>query len=52
MTGLPRDSVANVTQIVSIDKTQLEERVGHLTTREINIVLSGIDVMLGRGQQR
>lgn len=28
MTGLPRDSVANVLQVVALDRTLLEERVG------------------------
>ena len=28
MTGLPRDSVANVSQVVALDRTLLEERVG------------------------
>ena len=28
MTGLPRDSVSNVSQVVALDRTLLEERVG------------------------
>lgn len=28
--GLPRDSVANVTAVVTLDKAELEEPVGHL----------------------
>jgi mRNA interferase MazF len=30
-TGLPKDSVANVSQIVAIDRDLLTERVGHLS---------------------
>jgi mRNA interferase MazF len=30
VTGLPKDSVANVSQVVTIDKTVLTERVGSL----------------------
>ncbi len=47
-TGLPKDSVANVTQIVTLDKTELTERVGKLSRRTLELVLSGIDVVLGR----
>jgi len=47
-TGLPRDSVANVSQIVSLDKTVLTERVGKLSRAKVALVLSGIDVVLGR----
>jgi mRNA interferase MazF len=47
-TGLPKDSVANVSLIVSLDKQQLTERVGKITRRPLDLVLSGIDVILGR----
>lgn len=48
-TGLPRDSVANVSQIVTIDRTLLEERTGRLTSSELHLLLAGIDLVLGRG---
>jgi mRNA interferase MazF len=47
-TGLPKDSVANVSQIVAIDRDLLTDRVGRLPKRTIELVLSGIDVVLGR----
>jgi mRNA interferase MazF len=47
-TGLPKDSVANVSQIVAIDKSILTERVGKLSAAKTELVLSGIDVVLGR----
>lgn len=47
-TGLPKDSVANVSQIATLDKTQLTERMGKLPRRTLELVLSGIDVVLGR----
>jgi mRNA interferase MazF len=47
-TGLPADSVANVSQIVSIDRGLLTERIGHLDEAETQSVLAGIDVVLGR----
>ncbi|HXW05205.1 MAG TPA: type II toxin-antitoxin system PemK/MazF family toxin [Vicinamibacterales bacterium] len=47
-TNLPKDSVANVSQIVALDKTFLTERVGKLSTAKVDLLLSGIDVVLGR----
>ena len=47
-TGLPKESVANVSQIVTLDKTDLAERVGKLSRAKLDLVLSGIDVVLGR----
>ena len=48
LTGLPKDSVANVSQIVTLDKTLLTERAGKLPRAKLHLVLSGIDVVLGR----
>src|SRR5436190_21532581 len=47
-TGLPRDSVANVSQLVSIDKDILTDRVGKVSPAKLQLVLAGIDVVLGR----
>jgi mRNA interferase MazF len=47
-TRLPKDSVANVSQIVALDKSLLTERVGKLSAAKVELVLSGIDVVLGR----
>lgn len=47
-TGLPRESVANVSQLMTIDRSQLSERAGALPQRKLELILSGIDVMLGR----
>ena len=47
-TGLPKDSVANVSQIIALDKSVLAERVGKLSRAKTELVLSGIDVVLGR----
>lgn len=48
VTGLPKDSVANVSQVVALDRGLLDERVGRLSERAIQSVLAGIDVVLGR----
>lgn len=47
-TGLPRDSVANVSQVVALDKAILTERVGRLSAAKLELVLAGIDTVLGR----
>jgi mRNA interferase MazF len=47
-TGLPKDSVANVSQLVVLDRTLLTERTGRLPRTQLDLVLSGIDVVLGR----
>ena len=47
-TGLPKDSVANVSQLVAIDKSLLTERVGKLPRQKLELMLSGIDTALGR----
>jgi mRNA interferase MazF len=47
-TGLQKDSVANVSQIVTIDRTLLTERAGKLSAAKLELLLSGIDVVLGR----
>ena len=48
LTGLPKDSVANVSQIVTLDKALLTERMGKLSRAKLDLVLFGIDVVLGR----
>ena len=48
LTGLPKDSVANVSQIVAVDKDLLTERAGKLPRQKLELLLSGIDVVLGR----
>jgi len=47
-TGLAKDSVANVSLIVALDRSQLTEYVGKLARRQLELVLAGIDVVLGR----
>ena len=48
ITNLQHDSVANVSQILTIDKSLLTEHVGKLRRAKVNVLLSGIDVVLGR----
>jgi mRNA interferase MazF len=48
VTGLPKDSVANVSQIITLDRRVLAERVGKLSQSKMELVLIGIDLVLGR----
>lgn len=48
ITGLPKDSVANVSQLVALDRDLLEDRVGRIPRTKINLLLAGIDIVLGR----
>lgn len=47
-TGLPKDSVANVSQIVALDRSVLTELVGQLPSSQLEAVLKGIELILRR----
>ena len=47
-TGLPKESVANAAQIITIDRELLVQRSGRLSPKKLAQVMSGIDVALGR----
>ena len=47
-TGLPKTSVANVSQLVTLDRSALTERAGRVSASNLELVLAGIDVVLGR----
>ena len=48
MTHLRRDSVANVSQIVTVDQAVMTERVGRLSEAKLHLIMAGIDIVLGR----
>lgn len=48
LTGLAKDSVANLSLVVSVDMECLTDRVGKLPASKLQLVLSGIDIVLGR----
>ncbi len=48
VTGLPKESVANVSQLVTLDRSDLTERTGKLSQSKLELVISGIDVVQGR----
>ena len=46
-TGLPKPSVANVSQIATVARESLADRLGKLSRQKMDLVLSGIDAVLG-----
>jgi len=44
--GLPRRSVANVSQVATVDRTMLDGRIGKLGRRRLDEVLQGLHVLL------
>ena len=40
--GLSKDSVVNVSQIVTLDKQILDEPIGHVSARTLNLIESGL----------
>ena len=47
-TGLAKESVANVSQIVTLDKECLTSCVGKLSRQKLALLLAGIDIILGK----
>ena len=45
-TGLPQDSVANISQVITLDKELLTERVGALTPKLLEKVEAGLRLVL------
>ena len=46
--GLSKDSVANVSQIITLDRALLTERVGRVSKKQLELVFAGVDIVLGR----
>jgi mRNA interferase MazF len=46
-TGLPRDSVANVSQLVTVDRDSLLERAGRVRSQSLKDVENGLRLVLG-----
>ncbi len=47
-TGLLVDSVANISQIVTLDREVLLERVGKIARTKLGLIFSGLDAILDR----
>jgi mRNA interferase MazF len=46
LTGLPRDSIANVSQIITVDKGLLTERIGILPPNMVEQIENGLRLVL------
>lgn len=44
--NLPKQSVVNVSQVFTVDKAQLDEYIGTLSSRRITAILNGIKLVL------
>ncbi len=44
--GLPRASVVNITQVATVDRAQLGEKLGRLTARRLGDVWEGVRFLL------
>lgn len=44
---LPKDSVANVMQIITLDKSDLVEKIGSLPSTRISQIIEGVKLLLG-----
>ncbi|MBX3055360.1 MAG: type II toxin-antitoxin system PemK/MazF family toxin [Anaerolineae bacterium] len=43
--NLPKQSVVNVSQIITVDKTQLVDKIGALSTRRVREILGSLDLL-------
>lgn len=48
LTGLPKDSAANCSQIIAVDRVLPTRRAGKIPRATVETLLSAIDVLLGR----
>jgi len=48
LTNLPQDSVANASLVIAMDKQLLTEPVGKLNRAKLELILAGLDAVLGR----
>jgi mRNA interferase MazF len=48
LTGLAKDSVANVSQIISLDKSVLTEKCGRVPESYIKQIFHGLDIVFCR----
>lgn len=44
--NLPKDSVANITQIITVDRSDLVERIGTLSPARIDQIVGGVKLLL------
>jgi len=43
--GLPKKSVVNITQIITVNKSDLKEKIGQLSRSRVEEILEGLDIL-------
>jgi mRNA interferase MazF len=43
--GLPKKSVVNITQIITVNKSDLKEKIGQLSKSRVKEIIEGLDVL-------
>ena len=46
--NLPKESVINVSQILTVDKSELVERIGRLPTATVDVIRAGLQLLFDR----
>jgi mRNA interferase MazF len=46
-TGLPKDSVANVSKLLTVDRAFLDQRIGRASSRVMSSIENGLKLVLG-----
>jgi len=46
-TGLPKDSVANVSLIVAVDRERLLRRAGKVPQHKLELIIAGVGIVIG-----
>jgi mRNA interferase MazF len=44
--NLPKQSVVNISQVFTVDKTQLGEKIGTLSAKRVRDILDGLRLLL------
>ncbi len=44
--NLPKDSVANISQIISVNKSDLVQKIGSLSSSKINLIIDGVKLLI------
>jgi len=44
--NLPKASVVNITQVITVNKSDIKEKIGTLTKRRINEIIAGIKLLV------
>jgi mRNA interferase MazF len=43
--GLPKKSVVNITQVITVNKSDLKEKIGQLSGSRVKEILQGLDIL-------